>query len=127
MKFPEMYFKSRYVNTVFLGNKQEQQVATKFLDAVMANPDDAWAFVSKMYSPSLDLIELQQVLGAGVKMKVCKAFYINNSKNYLTRSVYVENPACNLRKMLHLRMIKEPDHNGAWKVYGVEQEECGKV
>jgi len=123
--FHEMRLK-RYAagGRVFLGYKPEQQVIARFLDAVMANPDDAWAFVSKVYSPGLDLNELREILGAGAKIMVSKALYLNDPKNCLTRSIYVENNAINLKRLLHLRMIKD---NGAWKIYGVEQEECIKI
>ena len=104
--------------------KPEQQVVARFLDAVMANPDDAWAFVSKVYSPRLDLNELREILGAGAKIVVSKAFYLNNPKNCLTRSIYVENNAINLKRLLHLKIIKD---NGAWKIFGVEQEECARI
>jgi hypothetical protein len=109
---------------VFLGLKPEQQVIALFLDAVMANPDDAWAFVSKVYSPRLDLNELREVLGAGPKFKVSKALYLNNPKNRLTRSIYVENTAINIKRLLHLHMIRD---GGVWKIYGVEQEECIRI
>jgi hypothetical protein len=102
----------------------EQQVIARFLDAVMENPDDAWAFVSKMYSPSLNLNELREVLFTCAKIKVSKAVYLNNPKNGITRSIYVENAALNLRRLLHLQMVRD---GGAWKIYGVEQEECRKV
>ena len=102
-----------------------RQVAASFLDAVMANPDDAWAFVSKMYSPGLDLNELREVLAGGAQMKVSRVMYLSVPKNCLTRSVYVENSG--LKRLLHLRMVREPDHNGQWKIYGVEQEECVKI
>jgi hypothetical protein len=32
-----------------------------------------------------------------------------------------------VRKLLHLHMVKEPDHNGKWKIFGVEQEECNRI
>ena len=119
--FPKMRLKYRNTNPSF---KPEQQVVSRFLDAVMKNPDDAWAFVSKVYSPRLDLNELREVLGTCTKIKVSKAFYLNVPKNGLTRSIYVENPEINLKRMLHLRIIKD---SGAWKIYGVEQEECVKI
>jgi hypothetical protein len=116
-----MRIKNRNTNLSF---RPEQQVVARFLDAVMQNPDDAWAFVSKVYSPRLDLNELREVLGTCAKIKVSKAFYINMPKNCFTRSIYVENAEINLKRMLHLRMIKD---DGAWKIYGVEQEECVKI
>ncbi|MCL1883399.1 MAG: hypothetical protein FWF81_06590 [Defluviitaleaceae bacterium] len=124
--FSEIKIKSRYVKSVevFLGYKPEQQVVAHFLDAVMANPDDAWAFVSKVYSPALDLDELREILDLGAKIVVSKAFYLNNPKNRLTRSIYVENAAIDLKRLLHLHMVKD---NGAWKIYSVEQEECIKI
>ena len=123
MLFPEMKIK-KYERGSFLSYKPEQQVVARFLDAVMDNPEDAWAFVSKVYSPRLDLDELREILGAGAKIVVSKALYLNNPKNCLTRSIYVENTAINLKRLLHLRMIKD---NGTWKIYGVEQEECRKA
>jgi len=118
--FKEIKIKSRLCNRnsgVFFA--QEQQVLACFLDAVMTNPDDAWAFVSKVYSPKLDLEKLREILGAGAKIKVSEAVYLNNSKNCCTRSIYVKNVA-----LLHLQMVKD---NGAWKIYGMEtQEECAK-
>ena len=103
-----------------------QQVVSRFLDAVRANPDDAWAFVSKMYSAKLDLNELRELLSADIgHVKI--ATYVNSQKNCLTRSIYVCD-SCDtrrkVRKLLHLHMIKEPDKNGKWKIFGVEQEEC---
>jgi len=102
-----------------------QQVVSRFIDAVCGNPDDAWAFVSKIYSARLDLNELQELLTAGVQ-HVKIATYVNSSKNCITRSMYVNQQANghNVRKLLHLHMVKEPDHNGKWKIFGVEQEEC---
>ena len=131
MNFPKFRVRNRFAKPavymgggrVFVGYKPEQQVIARFLDAVMANSDDVWSFVSKVYSPCLDLNELREVLGAGAKIKVSKAVYANDPKNCLTRSIYVENPSRNLWRLLHLRMIKD---GGAWKIYGVEQEECKK-
>ena len=131
MSFPEFRLKSRFSKpavydddgVIFVGYKPEQQVIARFLDAVMTNPNDAWAFVSKIYSPGLDLNELREVLGVCAKIRVSKAFYMNDTNKRLTRSIYVENPAQNLRRLLHLRMVKD---GGAWKIYGVEQEECRK-
>ena len=106
----------------------DRQIAASFLDAVKANPDDAWAFVSKVHSVGVDLNELQDVLTSGVQIVVNKALYLSDPKNCLTRSVYLEDPSRDLRLLLHLRMIKEPDHNGgSWKICGVEREDCGKI
>jgi hypothetical protein len=98
-------------------------VAMSFLEAVAADPDDAWAFVSRHYSGTLDLEALRDVLYAGRLCKwVVKAPYMNDPKNCLTRSVLVLDPERNIKRLLHLHMIKEPDQYGSWKVYGVEQE-----
>jgi hypothetical protein len=70
------------------------------------------------------LDELREILGAGAKIMVSKALYLENPKNCLTRSVYIENAAINLKRLLHLRMVKD---NGAWKIFGVEQEECARI
>jgi len=126
LKFPAMKkrIKSAWPQINLTG---ERQVVACFLDAVRANPEDAWAFVSKVYSPGLDLNELRELLSSGAQKMVSKAMYLSDPKNCLTRSVYVEDPGRNLRRLLHLRMIREPDHNGLWKIFGVEQEECGRI
>jgi len=106
----------------------DQGVATCFLEAVQINPDDAWAFVSKVCAHSLDLESLQEVLSTDVSYRqIPLAAYVNDTKNSMTRSVYIEDPKRNLRRILHLRMIKEPDRYGPWKIYSVEQEECAKI
>jgi len=96
-----------------------QQVVSRFIDAVLTNPEHAWAFVSKVHSAGLDLNELRELLTTGVSF-VKIATYSYNTKNCITRSVYVGEK----RGLLHLRLVKEPDHNGKWKIFGVEQEEC---
>jgi len=109
---------------IHISHNQGQQVALNFIEAVKVNPNDAWAFVSKLYSPSLDLNELREVFSsspASVKW-VTMATYTATPKNCLTRSLYVEDPAHNIRRLLHFRMIKEPDKNGIWKICKVEQE-----
>ena len=119
--FPKIKIKKRAPHINF---KPEQQVISRFLEAVLKNPDDAWAFVSKVYSPRLNLNELREILGNCEKIKISKAFYLSAPKNCLTRSIYVENAEINLNKMLHLRMIKD---GGAWKIFGVEQEEASCI
>jgi len=99
----------------------DSQVAARFLAAVRSNPEDAWAFVSKLYAPGLDLNALSEVLADGAQFVVSKALYTHAPKKYLTRSVYVESPE-RVRRLLHLRMVREPDHNGPWKIFGVEEE-----
>ena len=107
----------------------DMQVAACFLEAVRVNPEDAWAFVSKVYSAGLDLNELQNLLASSSQIKVSKSFYLSNPRNLQTRSVYVEDPGRNLKRLLHLKMIKEQDRYGRlqWKICGVEQEECVKI
>ena len=100
------------------------QVITRFIDAVRKNPDGAWAFVSKVCSAQLDLNELKEIVDEGVK-PVQLATYVSRAKNCLTRSVYVN--VQKKRKLLHIHMVKEPDHNGKWKVFGVEQDECTRI
>jgi len=99
-----------------------QQVITRFFDAVRANPDTAWVFVSKVYSAGLDLNALRELLASDVQ-HVKLAAYASSSARCITRSVYVKDPKRKGRKLLHLHMVSEPDHNGKWKVFGVEQEE----
>lgn len=99
-----------------------RQVIAGFLDAVISSPEDVWAFVSCVYSPRLDIDELRETLGAGAKIKVAGAQYLDGGRIF-TRSVYVENPQLSLRRVLHMQMIKE---RGAWKIYSVEQENVQK-
>lgn len=99
-----------------------QQVVSRFLDAVRVNPESAWAFVSKVHSAALDLNALQELLDAEVQ-HVKMAAYVSSSKNCIIRSICVKDPVGNGLKFLHLRMVKQPDHNGKWKIFGVEQEE----
>ena len=124
MKFPVLNRKLSHALPQFKlpGDKQ---VAASFLDAVKFNPDDAWAFVSKMYSPRLDLDEMREVLAGGSHTMVSHAVYLDDVKGCKTRSVYVEDSMRNIKRLLHLRMIREPD--GQWKIFGVEQEECVKI
>jgi hypothetical protein len=123
--YPCLRFKNRTIPCgLNFSESAEQLVASRFLNAVMENPDDVWAFVSKIYSFGVGLDELREILFAGAKIKVSNAFYLNESKKCQTRSFYVENPETNLKRLLHLKIIKD---GGAWKIYGVEQEECVKI
>ena len=125
MNFPFIKLKNP-ASIVRMEYDASRQVISRFIDAVLANPDDAWVFVSKVCSASLDLNELRELLDAGVQ-HVKIATYVKKSNNCQTRSLYVNDPKRKTRKMLHLHMIKEPDHNGKWKIFGVEQEECTRV
>jgi len=100
-----------------------KQVAIRFLDAVKFNPDYAWAFVSRVCSSRINLDEIRELVGADLQ-HVKFATYANSNKNLKTHSMYVTDAKKKVRKLLHLRMVREPDHNGKWKIFGVEQEEC---
>ena len=100
-----------------------RQVIARFLNAVKANPDDAWAFVSRICSSKIDLDEIRELMGADVQ-HVKFATYATSQKKWKTHSMYITDTKRKVRKLLHLRMVKEPDHNGKWKIFGVEQEEC---
>lgn len=95
------------------------QVVSRFIDAVCASPDDAWVYVSRIYSASLDLYELQEIFASGVSL-IKVAAYASNSKNTIVRSLY----ASKNDRLLHVHMVKEPD--GKWKIFGVEFEECAR-
>jgi len=116
VRFPEFSRRPSIFGVYFA---PEQQVIAKFLDAVLANPKDAWAFVSAVYSPRLNLDELREILGSNAKIMAGNAVHLETSKNCITRSLYIENAEKNLRRLLHLRMIKS---GGAWKIYGIEQD-----
>jgi hypothetical protein len=100
-------------------------IAAMFLEAVAANPEDAWAFVSRHYAGSLDLEALHEYLGRG-KKHVCPCLipapYASESENRRTRSVLVTDAERKVKQLLHLHMVREPDKYGQWKIYGVEQE-----
>ena len=129
MQYPVLMYKGHAPSVgVAIPYMNDHRIAARFLEAVQVNPDDAWAFVSKICARSLDLEALQEMLGENASYKeVQTAVYINNPKNCMTRSVYIEDPKRNLRRLLHLRMVKEPDQYGLWKIYCVEQEDTGKV
>ena len=101
-------------------------VAALFLEAVIANPDAARAFVSKHYVNAIDIEALRDVLAQADKSRLCSAFvqasYDGEPKNCQTRTMMVVDPERNVKSVLHLHMIKEPDKYGPWKIYGVEQE-----
>jgi len=130
VQFPELTYKKPLTSSVGVAIPylNDHGVATCFLEAVQINPQDAWAFVSKVCAQSLDLEALQEVLGTDVSYRQMVAVaYINDTKNCMTRSVYIEDTKRNLRSILHLRMVKEPDQYGPWKIYSVEQEECARI
>jgi hypothetical protein len=112
--------------TVHVSYLNDHGVAARFIEAVQANPDDAWAFVSKIYAGGLDLNALREVLWPGVHSCkwVSKAACGNGPKHFMTRSLYVADPERDLRRLVHLRMVKEPDKNGLWKICAVDQEDC---
>jgi len=123
MQFPSLNFKRPQAPScgVAIPYLQDHTVAARFLEAVQSNPDDAWAFVSKICASSLDLEALSEMLGVEASYtEVMTTAYVGEPKNCMTRSIYVENPAQGLRRVLHLRMVREPDQYGVWKVYCVE-------
>ncbi len=122
-RWPKQQNGTAHFNISVDGGIAANGVAMSFLEAVADNPDDAWAFVSRHYSGTLDLEALRDVLYTGRLCKwVVKVPYLDDPKNCLTRSVMVLDTECKTKSLLHLHMIKEPDQYGPWKVYGVEQE-----
>ncbi|MCL2499595.1 MAG: hypothetical protein FWE90_04570 [Defluviitaleaceae bacterium] len=117
---------------VYMDISGDHGVAARFIEAVQANPDSAWAFVSKMYVGGLDLNALRELLPGDAEDGACayfckwvnKATYGGDPKRFITRSLYVADPERNLRRLVHLRMIREPDKHGIWKICAVEQEDC---
>lgn len=100
-------------------------IAARFIEAVQANPDDAWAFVSKIYGGGFDLNALRELLpGAHLCQWVRKATDNDTHRKFMTRSLYISDPERNVRRLVHLRMIREPDKHGIWKICAVEQEDC---
>jgi len=123
MQFPSLTYKRHNAPSfgVAIPYLHDHTVAARFLEAVQANPDDAWAFVSKICAQSLDLEALRDMLGVDFSYtEVLTAAYVGEPKNCMTRSVYVENPKHGIRQLLHLRMVKEPDQYGVWKIFCVE-------
>ena len=127
MQFPILAYKHKTPSVgVVIPYMNEHGVAVRFLEAVKLNPSAAWAFVSKICAQSLDLEALQEVLGEGASYRqVQMAAYIHDTRNCKTRSIYIEDSERNIKSLLHLRMIKEPDQYGVWKIYGVEHEYAG--
>lgn len=123
MQFPSLMYKGHHAPSfgVAIPYLHDHTVAARFLEAVQANPDDAWAFVSKICAQSLDLEALSEMLGMDSSYtEVLTAAYVGEPKNCMTRSVYVEDTKRGLSRLLHLRMVKEPDQYGLWKIYCVE-------
>ena len=122
MQFPSLTYKGHKGPSfgVAIPYLHDHNVAARFLEAVQANPDDAWAFVSKICAQSLDLEALREMLGDSSYTQVLTAAYIGESRDCMTRSVCVEDPKRGLRRVLHLRMVREPDQYGVWKIYCVE-------
>jgi len=122
MQFPSISYKRQNAPSlgVAIPYLHDHTVAARFLEAVQANPDDAWAFVSKICAQSLDLEAIREVLGDSSYTQVLTAAYIGESKNSMTRSICIEDPKRGLRRLLHLHMVKEPDQYGLWKIYCVE-------
>jgi len=117
LHFPNMKI-DRYRPFAHLDFDATGVVISRFLDAVLKNPERAWAFVSSVYSAKLDLDELKDVLGGGIK-PVKVVAYVSKTKNCLVRSVFVDSSHA-AKMLLHIHMVKEP--SGKWKVFGVEQE-----
>jgi len=123
MQFPSLTYKRQPAPSlgVAIPYLHDHAVTARFLEAVQANPDDAWAFVSKVCAQSLDLEALSEIFSAGSSYtQVLTAAYIGESKNCMTRSICVENKKLGFRRLLHLHMVKEPDQYGIWKIYCVE-------
>ena len=121
MLYPVIFLRKKGASSVGVPfpYNSESGAAARFLAAVQANPDDAWAFVSKVHS--IDLEALRETIGDNASIKlVPMAVNIGDTKNCRTRSVYIEDQAKN-RRLLHLRMVREPDKYGVWKIYCVEQ------
>jgi len=111
---------------VYVNIDHGSKVAKRFLEAVQDNPDGAWAFVSKAYAGGFDLDALREVLPhAHLCRWVRKAGSAHDGAT-LTRSLYLDDPARDLRKLVHLRMIREPDRHGVWKICAIEQEDCAR-
>lgn len=99
--------------------------AVRFIEALAINPDDAWAFVSKMYAGGFDLHALRDILPRAHRCQwVQKAGEGGGRGPFMTRSLYVSDPERDMRRLVHLRMIREPDKHGVWKICAVEQEDC---
>ena len=99
-------------------------IAALFLEAVAVNPDEAMAFVSKHSAGAIDFEALRDVLGNTNHhcTSWVQASYNSDPKNCMTRSVLLVDPDHNIKRLLHLHMIREPDRYGQWKIYGVEQK-----
>jgi len=124
MQFPNLAYKRLApLVGVAIPYMNDYNIAVRFLETVQINPADAWAFVSKICAQSLDLEALQEVLSETTSYKQMRTVaYIGDHRNGMTKSIYIEDTERNLRRLLHLRMVKEPDQYGLWKVYCVEQE-----
>ena len=102
------------------------RAALRFIEAVQENPDDAWVFVSKIYAGGFNMNALREILPhAQLCQWIRKAGDGYQRGPFLTRSLYVSDPEQDMRQLVHLRMIREPDRHGIWKICAIDQEEWG--
>ncbi|MCL2365078.1 MAG: hypothetical protein FWC71_10500 [Defluviitaleaceae bacterium] len=110
---------------VVLNVGADHGVAARFIEAVQMNPDDAWAFVSKIHAGGFDLHALRELFA---NFRNCQWVHKANDghapKLFITRSLYVCDPERDVRRLVHLRLVREPDKYGTWKVCAIEQEDC---
>ena len=96
-----------------------KEALTRFINAVVENPDKGWAFVSRVYSAGLNLEELQNIFKLQ-PASICGAKYVTRSKNAIIHSMVIGDKNSHTRHVMHLHMVKQPDKNSQWKIFGVE-------
>jgi hypothetical protein len=104
-------------------NSEEGRTAARFISAVKDNPDTAWAFVSKVYSGSMDLHALGELFGGADMSGMVSKAGAAVSRRFLTRSLYLHNAHLDIRRLIHFHMIREPDKYGTWKICAVDLED----
>ena len=78
--------------------------------------EEAKAYISKNYTDMIDLEKYENI----IKKKspfVISANYDKEPKNCTTDTI-----ATTDREIFHIRMLKEPNKFGKWKIYGIAKE-----
>jgi hypothetical protein len=98
----------------------EHSTVKLFLDAVAKNADEAKRFISKNCIKTIDLSELKNCFEHGGYKYLTPASAVNG--HCRTNTVLIFNRAQNVKIVLRLYMIREPDQFGQWKIVNFERE-----
>ena len=132
MEFPFLVFKRNVIHIPMRNDAGQNPLVTGncvagyFLEAVAKDPEAALPFISKNYADIVDLGAVRDFLEGVPPNRICarvlKAQYASEPRNCITSSVAVFDEKRNVKRLLHMHMVSEPNQYGQWKIYAVEQE-----